>query len=64
MQRGCGWCASAANRRTSGLGGETIACVAMREDPGDEPWVGDFGNDTNGSTTAWTVAEVNLKYPA
>ena len=32
MQRGCGWCAGAANRRLGGLGGETIACVAMREE--------------------------------
>ena len=78
MQRGCGWCAGGAN---ASLVGEPIACVAMREDPCDEPRVGDFGDDvqgrtnaagawmrrsgdTNGTTTAWTVTEVDLEHSA
>ena len=49
MQRGCGWCAGGAN---ASLVGEPIACVAMREDPCDEPRVGDFGDDVQGRTNA------------
>ena len=48
MQRSWRWCTG----------------LAVGKDAGDESWVGNGGDDPNGSPTTWTVSDVNLKHPA
>ena len=61
MQRDRRRCAGAANWR---LAREIIARVAMQENPSDERRISDRGDDTNGSATARTAAEVDREHAA